>query len=128
MTMDGQLRRIGTERTSRGGYTRLREPVASVATDSVPVPVLEAHRPFALNAAGERITGYSREEFVGAPFGLLTGIDALEAAQQAFAAGTSSGRREIRRKDGTLIEVDDVACRAQLGPLSAMATVFWPPS
>ena len=65
-----------------------------------------------VNEAGRRLIGYSAEELVGAPFGVVTHADSLVEAMDAFLRLVSGDDEtidvELRvvRKDGTPIEVE----------------------
>src|SRR4051794_17431860 len=85
----------------------------------------------AVNARVCELTGYTREELIEiGPFGLaVRGADwARQTFEEALAGERTSGTATIRRKDGTLVEVDYRIGPTRVGGLPFLIRVFWPSS
>ena len=85
----------------------------------------------AVNAKVCELTGYTREELIGmGPLGLATaGAEfARQTFEEALAGERVHGTAEIRRKDGTLLEVEYRIGPTRVGGLPFLVRIYWPTS
>lgn len=83
----------------------------------------------AVNAKVCELTGYTREELVQlGPFTVATtDPEAARATfEEALAGDRTGGRTTIRRKDGTLVEVEYRIGPTRVGGLPFLVRVYWP--
>jgi PAS domain S-box-containing protein len=83
----------------------------------------------AVNDAACALSGYTREELLELPLRALAAEPerTLQNLERVASGRRDSGRALMRRKDGTVIEVEYRAARATIAGMPFLVAVYWRP-
>jgi PAS domain S-box-containing protein len=103
----------------------------AVDTAEHAVFVFEDHEHYvAVNEAACELSGYSREELLELPLRALAADPerTLRNLKRVASGERTHGRARMKRKDGTVIEVEYRAARATIAGMPFLVATYWRPA